>query len=161
MGYSFMLWWSLGLSTIKSASTYCVVCNMIFICSFYPIGGTNITIRGINLGKEFLDIYGGITVAGIQCDPYESLYVKTEQIVCKVDGPGTKEPRRGPIIVKVADFRGESRDNYEFVDPQIRAIRPKRGPQSGKNKSVCLLLLVVVLVVTFISFTLALDFFVV
>ena len=117
-----------------------LVCNMIFICSFYPIGGTNITIRGINLGKEFLDIYGGITVAGIQCDPYESLYVKTEQIVCKVDGPGTKEPRRGPIIVKVADFRGESRDNYEFVDPQIRAIRPKRGPQSGKNKSVCLLL---------------------
>ena len=113
---------------------------MIYICSFYPIGGTNITIRGINLGKEFLDIYGGITVAGIQCDPYESLYVKTEQIVCKVDGPGTKEPRRGPIIVKVADFRGESRDNYEFVDPQIRAIRPKRGPQSGKNNSVCLLL---------------------
>ena len=130
------------------------VCNMIFICFFYPIGGTNITIRGINLGKEFLDIYGGITVAGIQCDPYESLYVKTEQIVCKVDGPGTKEPRRGPIIVKVADFRGESRDNYEFVDPQIRAIRPKRGPQSGKNKNVCLLLFVVVLVV-------ALDFFIV
>ena len=77
-------------------------------------------------------------MAGIQCDPYESLYVKTEQIVCKVDGPGTKEPRRGPIIVKVADFRGESRDNYEFVDPQIRAIRPKRGPQSGRNTSVCL-----------------------
>ena len=100
-------------------------------------------------------------MAGIQCDPYESLYVKTEQIVCKVDGPGTKEPRRGPIIVKVADFRGESRDNYEFVDPQIRAIRPKRGPQSGKNKSVCLLLLVGLLVVTFIYFTLALDFFVV
>ena len=71
-------------------------------------------------------------MAGIQCDPYESLYVKTEQIVCKVDGPGTKEPRRGPVIVKVADFRGESRDNYEFVDPQIRAIRPRRGPQSGK-----------------------------
>ena len=57
---------------------------------FIPKGGTNITIRGINLGKEFLDIYGGITVAGIQCDPYESLYVKTEQIVCKVDGPGTR-----------------------------------------------------------------------
>ena len=74
-------------------------------------------------------------MAGIQCDPYESLYVKTEQIVCKVDGPGTKEPRRGPVIVKVADFRGESRDNYEFVDPQIRAIRPKKGPQAGKNTS--------------------------
>ena len=102
---------------------------------FFPfLGGTNITIRGINLGKEFLDIYGGITVAGIQCDPYESLYVKTEQIVCKVDGPGTKEPRRGPVIVKVSDFRGESREDYEFVDPQITGIRPKRGPQSGGTK---------------------------
>ncbi len=59
------------------------------VLSFSPMlgpweGGTNITIRGINLGKEFRDIYGGITVAGIQCDPFESLYVKTEQIVCKV-----------------------------------------------------------------------------
>ncbi len=65
------------------------------ITSFEPMigpweGGTNITITGINLGKEYLDIYGGITVAGIQCDPYERLYKKTEKIVCKVDGPGTK-----------------------------------------------------------------------
>jgi plexin A len=65
------------------------------ITSFEPMigpweGGTNITITGINLGKEYLDIYGGITVAGIQCDPYERLYRKTEKIVCKVDGPGTK-----------------------------------------------------------------------
>lgn len=109
------------------------------VTSFEPMlgpweGGTNITIRGINLGKEFLDIYGGITVAGIQCDPYESLYMKTEQIVCKVDGPGTKEPRAGPVIVKVADFRGESRDDYRFVDPRIRGIRPKRGPQSGGTR---------------------------
>ncbi len=97
-------------------------------------GGTNITIRGINLGKEFRDIYGGITIAGIQCEPYESHYQRTEQIVCKVDGPGTKEPRKGPVIVKVADFRGESSQNYEFIDPQIKAIRPRRGPQSGGTR---------------------------
>ena len=97
-------------------------------------GGTNITIRGINLGKEFRDINGGITVAGIQCDPYEHLYVRTEQIVCKVDGPGTKAKRKGPVIVKVADFRGESKDNYEFIDPQIKAIRPRRGPMSGGTR---------------------------
>jgi plexin A len=109
------------------------------VLSFAPMlgpweGGTNITIKGINLGKEFRDIYGGITVAGIQCDPYEHLYVKTEQIVCKVDGPGTKAKRKGPVIVKVADFRGESKDNYEFIDPQIMAIRPRRGPQSGGTR---------------------------
>lgn len=92
-------------------------------------GGTNITITGINLGKEYLDIYGGITVAGIQCDPYEKLYKKTEKIVCKVDGPGTKAHRSGPVIVKVADFRGESKQNFEFVDPVIKSIEPKKGPQ--------------------------------
>ena len=109
------------------------------IVSFVPMlgpweGGTNITIKGINLGKEFRDIYGGITVAGIQCDPYETHYVQTEQIVCKVDGPGTKEPRKGPVIVKVADFRGESDENYQFIDPKIVSIRPRRGPQSGGTR---------------------------
>jgi plexin A len=75
------------------------------ITSFEPMmgpweGGTNITITGINLGKEYLDIYGGITVAGIQCDPYERLYKKTEKIVCKVDGPGTKVSKKK----KLKDF---------------------------------------------------------
>ena len=114
-------------------------CPNLQIVSFKPMrgpweGGTNITIKGINLGKEFRDIYGGITVAGIQCDPYEQHYLPTEQIVCKVDGPGTRAPRSGPVIVKVADFRGESRDHYEFIDPQIKAIRPRRGPQSGGTR---------------------------
>lgn len=47
-------------------------------------GGTNITIQGINLGKTFQDIYTGVSIAGINCQPYEQLYVKTKQIVCKV-----------------------------------------------------------------------------
>ncbi|XP_075218268.1 plexin A isoform X1 [Lycorma delicatula] len=94
-------------------------------------GGTNITIEGINLGKTFSDIYAGVSVAGIQCEPYEHLYEKTKKIVCRLDGPGTNEPRRGPVIVKVDDFRGESKLNYEFVDPSIYGIIPKFGPRSG------------------------------
>lgn len=47
-------------------------------------GGTNITIQGINLGKTFQDIYTGVSIAGINCQPYEHLYIKTKQIVCKV-----------------------------------------------------------------------------
>nr|CAD7396956.1 unnamed protein product [Timema cristinae] len=97
-------------------------------------GGTNITIRGINLGKTFNDIYGGVSVAGIPCEPYAHLYTKTKLIVCYVDGPGTNEPRRGPVIVRVEDFRGESKHNYEFVDPVIDAISPKYGPRSGGTK---------------------------
>ena len=45
-----------------------------------------------------------------------------------------QEPRKGPVIVKVADFRGESKMNFEFVDPQIKASRPRRGPQSGGTR---------------------------
>lgn len=49
----------------------------------------------------------------------------------KVDGPGTPEPREGPIVVKVEDYRGESKTNYKFVDPVIKGIAPKYGPRSG------------------------------
>ncbi|XP_066998157.2 plexin A3 [Anabrus simplex] len=97
-------------------------------------GGTNITILGINLGKTYNDIYGGVSVAGIQCEPYEPLYIKTKRIVCRVDGPGTNEPRRGPVIVRVEDFRGESKLNFEFVDPVIESITPKFGPRSGGTR---------------------------
>lgn len=94
-------------------------------------GGTNITITGINLGKTFKDIYFGVSVAGIPCEPYEELYVKTKQIVCRVDGPGTPEFRHGLVLVKVEDFRGNSKQEYQFVDPSISDIYPKFGPMSG------------------------------
>ncbi|XP_022901683.1 plexin-A2 [Onthophagus taurus] len=94
-------------------------------------GGTNITIEGINLGKVFKDIYSGVNIAGINCQPYEQLYVKTKRIVCKVDGPGTNEPREGPVVVRVEDYRGESRTNYKFVNPVITGISPQYGPKSG------------------------------
>uniref|UniRef100_A0A224XGD6 Putative plexins functional semaphorin receptor n=1 Tax=Panstrongylus lignarius TaxID=156445 RepID=A0A224XGD6_9HEMI len=94
-------------------------------------GGTNITITGINLGKTFKDIYGGVSVAGIPCEPYEDLYQKTTQIVCRVDGPGTPEERNGLVVVKVEDFRGNSKQSYEFVDPSIEDIWPRFGPKSG------------------------------
>lgn len=94
-------------------------------------GGTNITIEGVNLGKTFQDIYNGVSIAGINCQPYEHLYIKTKQIVCKVDGPGQEEPREGPVVVRVEDYRGESKTDYKFVNPRITGISPKYGPQSG------------------------------
>ncbi|KAK0081171.1 hypothetical protein PV325_012648 [Microctonus aethiopoides] len=106
------------------------------IHSFEPMmgpweGNTNVTIRGINLGKTFNDIYGGVTVAGMNCQPYESLYIRTKQITCRVDGPGERERKLGPVIVKIEDFRGQSKYNYEFVNPVITNISPKYGPRSG------------------------------
>ncbi|XP_043223857.1 plexin-A2-like isoform X2 [Amphibalanus amphitrite] len=94
-------------------------------------GGTNITISGINLGKTFEDIYDQVTVAGVPCNPIRALYKKTRQIVCEVDGPGTNEYRSAPVVVRVASFRAQSADSYEFVDPRISRIEPTRGPRSG------------------------------
>lgn len=94
-------------------------------------GGTNVTIQGINLGKTFLDIYAGVSIAGLPCQPYPELYVRTKQIVCRVDGPGTPQTRKGPVIVKIEDFRGYSKLSFEFVDPVIESISPKYGPRSG------------------------------
>lgn len=97
-------------------------------------GGTNITITGINLGKNFSDIYSGVKIAGIDCIPYKDLYLDTRQIVCRVDGPGTMAYRAGKIVVQVQDFRGESRGDFEFVDPVIHDFEPKFGPMSGGTR---------------------------
>ncbi|XP_070491742.1 plexin-A4 [Chironomus tepperi] len=97
-------------------------------------GGTNITITGINLGKNFSDIYSGVKIAGIDCLPYRELYLDTRQIVCRVEGPGTMAYRAGKIVVQVQDFRGESRGDFEFVDPVIHDFEPKFGPMSGGTR---------------------------
>ncbi|XP_014213127.1 plexin-A4 [Copidosoma floridanum] len=97
-------------------------------------GHTNITITGINLGKTFNDIYQGVTVVGLPCQPYEELYIRTKQIVCRVDGPGDNKIREGPVIVKIQDFRGQSKRTYKFVDPSITSISPKSGPMSGGTR---------------------------
>lgn len=56
---------------------------------------------GINLGKDIDDIYEGITVAGITCQPYRESYVMTKRVTCMVDSPGVNDFKEGPILVKV------------------------------------------------------------
>lgn len=48
-----------------------------------------------------------------------------------MDGPGTSEPRHGPVVVRVEAYRGESKSHFRFVDPVITGISPKYGPRSG------------------------------
>ncbi|XP_050540179.1 plexin-A4 [Daktulosphaira vitifoliae] len=111
-------------------------CPNLHITSFWPLAGpwegdTNITILGKNLGKNFEDIYSGVTVAGLRCQPYRHLYEMTRKIVCRVDGPGNEDRREGPIVVQVEGYRGESKTNYHFVDPIITGLHPGYGPKSG------------------------------
>ncbi|XP_063875423.1 plexin-A1-like isoform X1 [Scylla paramamosain] len=127
-------------------------CPIINVTDFYPKsgpwdGGTNVTIEGINLGKKIEDIYEGITVAGITCQPYRESYVKTKRVTCMVDSPGVNDFKEGPILVKVKgidrhmshdsiqlvekEYRGESIEKYKFVNPEITDITPSSGPRSG------------------------------
>lgn len=94
-------------------------------------GGTNITIQGINLGKNYNDIYSGVRIAGINCMPFPQFYIDTKQIVCTVDSPGEQMYRNGRIVVQIGDYRGESKEDYEFVDPKISSFYPRFGPTSG------------------------------
>ncbi|XP_043221511.1 plexin-A2-like isoform X2 [Amphibalanus amphitrite] len=98
-------------------------------------GGTNITITGINLGKTFSDIYDQVTVAGVPCKPIQELYVRTRQIVCEVDGPGTYDPPlSGPVLVRLATYQARSERDYRFVNPHIESIEPTLGPRSGGTR---------------------------
>lgn len=38
------------------------------------------------------------------------------------------------MIVKIEDFRGQSKETYKFVDPNITSITPKHGPVSGGTR---------------------------
>lgn len=52
--------------------------------------------------------------------------------MCHIDAPGNSgEEKKGPVIVKIEDFRAQSEQFYSFVDPSITSISPKHGPVSG------------------------------
>ena len=70
-------------------------------------GGSNITIDGINLGRNFEDIangvhiaheQNGVTVSLIPCHAFRELYVKTSQITCQVQSPLNSSKGASSII---------------------------------------------------------------
>lgn len=127
------------------------------ILSFEPMsgpyeGGTNITIRGINLGRTFEDIQNGITleltnndirIGQIDCVPYRELYVRTSQITCQLGSPVNNSIQNtlpggsltGVLSVRVtSDYVTRSQDRFNFVNPRIVSIIPSKGPRSGGTK---------------------------
>lgn len=128
------------------------------ILSFEPSsgpydGGTNITIRGINLGRTFEDIQNGVSLelpnndlrlGPIPCAPYKELYIRTSQIVCQLTSPvndSIPSPYTGSltgiISVRVTnDYFARSTTRFSFVNPRILSIMPSRGPKSGGTRLV-------------------------
>lgn len=110
------------------------ICRGVRITNFLPSkgpveGGTLLTIKGENLGKTFLDIKRGVTVAGAHCEPIESQYVPAQKIVCRT---GSSSIRAGYVRVVVASITSAKSDfNYEYVVPGISDLHPRRGPVDG------------------------------
>ena len=77
------------------------ICPNPQILDFFPKtgpleGGTNLTIEGINLGRNFEDIEVGVAilhehsgkfVGTIQCIPFQGDYIKTSRIKCNLQNP--------------------------------------------------------------------------
>ncbi|XP_074605238.1 plexin A [Brevipalpus obovatus] len=120
------------------------------IIDFYPKsgpfeGGTNVTIEGINLGRNFEDIASGVNVAHEQngvtvglmpCIPFRKLYVKTSRITCQIRSPNISRYNgnevKGPILVKVqTEYQAKSKEFFKFQSPLITSIDPTIGPKSG------------------------------
>lgn len=127
------------------------------ILSFEPTsgpyeGGTNITIKGINLGRTFDDIQNGVSIellnndlkiGLIDCVPYRELYVRTAQITCQLTSPVNNSIQStfpgatltGIISVRVTnDYVTRSTERFSFVNPRIMSIIPSKGPKSGGTK---------------------------
>ncbi|XP_078402711.1 plexin-A2-like [Cetorhinus maximus] len=97
-------------------------------------GGTRVTIHGVNLGLDFLDIANSVRVAGVQCIPILDGYIIAEQIVCEM-GEARPHKESGPVQLCVGEckpeFMTESSQQYTFVKPSLENLNPNRGPESG------------------------------
>ena len=127
------------------------------ILNFYPKsgpweGGTNLTIEGVNLGRSYEDILGGVYIAytqhaqfvnQINCLPFAEEYVKTSKIVCQISSPNITSPTKtsvgappsGHVVVRIQnEYTARSRDVFSFVNPKITHIEPSKGPKSGGTR---------------------------
>ncbi|KAK3101113.1 hypothetical protein FSP39_001037 [Pinctada imbricata] len=96
-----------------------------------PIKGqTNVSVTGINLGKAYTDIKGGVTVAGMNCVVHADHFELSTKFNCLTD-PAPAE-MNGTITVLVDGlYRAESSAIFYFVDPKVEELHPPHGPKSG------------------------------
>ncbi|XP_076468636.1 plexin-A2-like isoform X2 [Babylonia areolata] len=96
-----------------------------------PIKGkTSMSVTGLNLGKTYSDISGGVTVAGVKCEVKPEHYEPSSGFVCETEM--TDAVKNGTITVVVDNlYTAESDSPFTYVDPTVTGIIPKMGPRSG------------------------------
>ncbi|XP_061195541.1 plexin-A4-like isoform X3 [Saccostrea echinata] len=94
------------------------------------LGRTNITVSGINLGKSYMDIKGGVKVAGVNCMVHPDHFESSQGFKCLTDK--VDAPLNGTITVEVDKlYNTESDSVFSFVIPKVIGMNPNKGPQSG------------------------------
>ncbi|XP_077977569.1 plexin-A2-like [Glandiceps talaboti] len=100
-------------------------------------GGTTLTIRGYNLGKNSSDVKG-IKVAGLTCVVQGNGYKISEQVQCITSASGSVKSGKVGITIGDADsqasYSGSSSEEFSYVNSRIDSISPKIGPRSGGTK---------------------------
>ncbi|XP_077977579.1 plexin-A2-like [Glandiceps talaboti] len=100
-------------------------------------GGTTLTIRGYNLGKNSSDVKG-IQVAGLTCVVQGNGYKISEQVQCITSASGSVKSGKVEITIGDADsqasYSGSSSEEFSYVNSRIDSISPKIGPRSGGTK---------------------------
>lgn len=132
--------WCGGMCTLQKRCTLTwldrtATCPSPQILRFQPATGpikgkTSMSVTGLNLGKKYTDITGGITVAGIKCEVKPDHYEPSSGFMCETEI--TDAAKSGTIVVVVdGSYTAESDTTFSFVDPQVGEIMPKEGPKSG------------------------------
>lgn len=97
-------------------------------------GGTRLTIDGINLGRDYVDVVNAVSTANVRCELLSDEYVTSTRIVCITKPSVHVKPASNPIVIKLKDdiiYTAISEQNFEYVDPSITGFQPRRGPTSG------------------------------
>nr|XP_022299547.1 plexin-A2-like isoform X3 [Crassostrea virginica] len=100
--------------------------------SMGPVSGrTNITVSGINLGKNYIDIKGGVKVAGVNCMVHPGHFESSQGFKCLTDK--VDAPLNGTITVVVDSLYNTTSDSvFSFVVPDVIGMQnPNKGPVSG------------------------------
>ncbi|XP_033744860.1 plexin-B-like isoform X5 [Pecten maximus] len=91
------------------------------------MGGTRVTLTGINLGTEFKDIQNNVSIAGVPCRPIRDLYRPSQRIVCVI-GASERGDKSGGVTVLNYVF---NKINFHYLSPSIEKVTPAHGPKSG------------------------------
>ncbi|XP_069418270.1 plexin-D1 [Ovis canadensis] len=94
-------------------------------------GGTQLTIRGRNLGRRFSDVAHGVWIGSVACEPLADRYTVSEEIVCAT-GPATEA--FSDVVTVNASKEGRSQERFSYVLPLVHSLEPAMGPKAGGTR---------------------------